>query len=88
MALSDDVTYRNAVLAAEATRQGSKSSAFTTYAYNPSNLAAYIIALNDADAAYMTAVNTAANTLNTPVGNLGYSGPILGAGWTPLLSSA
>lgn len=88
MTLATENTFRAAVVTAEQVRQQSKAAAFTTYAYNPSNLAAYIIALNDADVAYVTSVNSAANTLDLPIGNIGLSGPILSAPWTPLLSMA
>ena len=88
MSLSTEATYRAAVDAARSTRQTSKSVARTAYAFDPANLATYIAALNDADVAYATAVNSAADTLNIPVGNLGYYYSIPGAKWTPLLASA
>ena len=88
MSLATELTYRNAVSVAESTRQQSKAAAFVTYGFVAANLAAYKVALADADVAYVTAVNTAANTLDEQVGNLGYNGPIVGANWTPLLAIA
>lgn len=86
MSLATENTYRAAVLAAEATRQGSKAAAFATYAWDPANLAAYKVALADADAAYFSSVTTANAALDTQVGNVGYSGPVPGAGWTNILT--
>lgn len=77
-----------AVAAAEATRQQSKAAAFVTYGYVVANLAAYKIALADADVAYVTAVNTAANTADLQLGTLGLNGPIQSSNWAPLLSIA
>lgn len=88
MSLATENTFRAAVQTAEAVRQQSKAAARVTYAFDPANLAAYIVALNDADVAYVTSVNTAANTLDLPIGNIGLSGPIPSAPWTPLLTMA
>lgn len=88
MSYSGQQTYRAAVIAAEATRQQSVAAAKVTYAFNPSNYAAYVIAIGDADAAYQAAVATAAAALNETPGGLGMNGPIPGAGWTPLTSMA
>lgn len=88
MSLATEQTFRTAVLLAESVRQQSKAAAFVTYAWDPANLAAYKIALADADVAYVTSVNTAANTLDEQIGNVGLSGPIDGARWTPLLAMA
>lgn len=88
MSLATELTFRNAVLAAESARQTSKAAAFTTYAYDPANLAAYKIAIADADAAYYTSVNSANGTLDLQIGNLGLSGAIPGAAWTPLITMA
>lgn len=88
MSLATEQTYRAAVAVAEGVRQQSKAAAFVTYGYVQANLAAYAIALADADVAYFTAVNTANNALDEPIGNTGMNGPIAGASWTPLLSIA
>lgn len=77
-----------AVALAEGTRQQSKAAAFVTYGYVAANLAAYKIALADADVAYVTAVNTAANTADLQLGTLGLSGPIPSSNWAPLLTMA
>lgn len=76
MATAAELTYMAAVQLAEGTRQASKAAAFTTYGFVQANLAAYIIALEDADVAYITAVNTAKNAANIPVGQQGINGPI------------
>jgi hypothetical protein len=76
MATPTELTFMNAVALAEGTRQAAKVAAFTTYAFNPANLAAYKIALEDADVAYVTAVNAARNTADLQVGTLGISGPV------------
>lgn len=88
MSFSGEQTYRAAVLAAEGTRQGSKAAAFVAYAYDPANLTTYKTAIADADVAYFTAVNTAFNALNDTTYLAGFGGPIPGAGWTPMLTSA
>lgn len=85
MSFAGEQTFRAAVIAAEGVRQQSRAAAFTTYGYVAANLAAYKVALNDADAAYYTSVNTAYNTLDETAGNIGFNGPIPGAGWTPLV---
>lgn len=76
MAIAAEITFMNAVLLAEGARQNSKVAAFATYAFVPANLAAYKIALEDADVAYVTAVNAARNTADLQVGTLGISGPV------------
>lgn len=87
MSLATEATYRAAVLLAEGVRQQSKAAARVTYAFNPSNYAAYVVALNDADAAYLTSVNTALNTLDVPT-TRGVLHPIDGGAWTPLTGMA
>lgn len=77
-----------AVALAEGTRQQSKAAAFVTYGFVQANLAAYKVALADADVAYVTAVNAAANTADLQLGTLGLSGPIPSSNWAPLLSMA
>lgn len=77
-----------AVALAEGVRQQSKAAAFLTYGYVAANLAAYKIALADADVAYVTAVNTAANTADVQYGTLGLGGPIASSNWAPLTSMA
>jgi hypothetical protein len=88
MSLATEQTFRDAVALAEGVRQQSKAAAFVTYGYVAANLAAYKVALADADVAYFTSVNTANNALDLQVGNVGMSGPIVGAPWTPLLTIA
>ncbi len=88
MSLATEQTFRNAVSVAEGVRQQSKAAAFVTYAFVAANLAAYRIAIADADVVYFTAVNTANGALDEEIGNLGLSGPIVGARWTPLLTIA
>lgn len=75
MATAAEVTFANAVAAAEGVRQVAKAAAFTTYAFAPAGLATYIAALLAADVAYITAVNAALNTSALTLGNLGQSGP-------------
>lgn len=88
MSFAGEQTFRAAVVLAEGVRQQSKAAAFVTYGYVAANLAAYNIALADADVAYFTAVNTAFNALDEPTGNVGMNGPIPGARWTPMLTMA
>lgn len=88
MSFAGEQTFRAAVIAAEGVRQQSKAAAFVTYGYVAANLAAYKVALNDADSAYFSSVNTAFNTMDVPTGNTGLSGPIPGAGWTPIIAMA
>lgn len=88
MSFSGEQTFRTAVALAESTRQQSKAAAFVSYAYDPANLATYQTAIADADVAYFTAVNTAFNALNESTYLAGFSGPIPGASWTPLLAMA
>ena len=76
MAIAAEIAFMAAVSAAESTRQAAKVAAFTTYAFNPANLAAYKIALEDADVAYVTAVNAARNTADLQVGTLGINGQV------------
>lgn len=88
MSFSGEQTFRAAVALAEGVRQQSKAAAFVAYGYVAANLTTYITALADADVAYFTSVNTAADAVNESLGNTGYSGSIPGASWTPLLASA
>jgi hypothetical protein len=74
MATAAEQTFIRAVFAAEQTRQTSKASAFTTYGFVQANLAAYITALEAADNAYITAVNSAAST----AGGVGITTPNAG----------
>lgn len=76
MAIAAEITFMNAVLAAEGTRQNAKYAAFLTYAFVPANLAAYKVALEDADVAYVTAVNAARDAANIQIGLLGINGPV------------
>lgn len=76
MARAVEITFEQAVAAAEGTRQVSKASAFATYGFVAANLAAYITAVAAADVAYTTAVNSAANTSGILMGQAGLTGPI------------
>ena len=76
MAIAAEIAFMTAVTAAEGTRQAAKVAAFTTYAFVPANLAAYKIALEDAEVAYTTAVNSARNTADLQIGLIGISGPV------------
>lgn len=87
MASSTELAFMNAVALAEGTRQQSKAAAFVTYGFVQANLAAYKIACADADVAYVTAVNTAANTADLQLSMLGLSGPIPTT-WAPLTGMA
>lgn len=88
MSLATEQTFRNAVSLAEGVRQQSKAAAFVTYGFVQANLAAYMVALADADAAYYASVATANAALDEQVGNVGMGGAIDGARWTPLLTIA
>ena len=55
---------------------GTQAPILTTYAFNPANAVAYVTALSDADAVYVTAVNAASDTSNLMTGTVGHSGPI------------
>ncbi len=85
MATSTEITFFNAVAAAESTRQTAKSAAFTTYAFVPASYTTYKTALADADVAYYTAVNTARDASNLTTGMNGNLGPIDAAQWASLL---
>jgi hypothetical protein len=76
MALAAEIVFQNAVATAAATRQASYASAFATYGWVAANYAAYKVAIADADVAYITAVNAAANTADLLLGNHGHTGPI------------
>lgn len=76
MASLKEITFALAVTNAEGVRQATKAAAFVTYGYVQANLAAYISAVAAADVAYITAVNSAANTAGILLGNAGESGPI------------
>lgn len=71
MATAAEFTFAAAVRAAEGVRQAAKQAAFVTYSFVAANLAAYITALEAADNAYITSVNSAASTL----GAAGYTIP-------------
>ena len=73
MALAAEVVFYNAVVAAEGIRQASRAAALTTYAFNPANAVAYVTALSDADAVYVTAVKAASDTSNLMTGTVGHS---------------
>lgn len=76
MARAVEITFENAVAAAEGVRQASRAAALATYGYVAANLAAYITAIAAADVAYVTAVNAAANTSGILMGQAGLTGPI------------
>jgi hydroxymethylpyrimidine/phosphomethylpyrimidine kinase len=86
MATSAESTFIAAVSKAESTRQVAKAAAFATWAYGTgSSLTTYTAALLAADQAYVTAVNSALNTLAT----CGVSVPNQGAGsQVPVISPA
>lgn len=88
MSYAAEQTYRTAVILAEGTRQQSVAAAKVTYGFDPANYANYAIAIGDADAAYQASIATAAAALNETPGNNGMTGPIAGAGWTPMLAIA
>jgi hypothetical protein len=71
MATAAELTFCNAVRVAEGVRQVAKAAAFAAYGFVAANLATYIAALQAADNAYVTSVNSAANTL----GAAGYTIP-------------
>lgn len=75
MATAKETTFYQAVMTAEGIRQVAKAAAFTTYGFVPANLAAYITALEAADNAYFTSVNSAGSTL----GAAGYTIPNSGS---------
>src|SRR5258708_5625729 len=78
MATAAELTFARAIMAAEGVRQVAKAAAAVTYAFNPANLATYEAALTAADVAYITAVNSAANTLNLAGYTVPNSGPSVG----------
>lgn len=88
MASSAEQTFYAAVAVAEGVRQQAKSVAFIAYGYNPANLTTYRTALSDADVAYITAVNTALNASDLPLGNLGQTGPLPFSNWAPFTAIA
>jgi len=66
MATAAESTFYVAVRVAEGVRQVAKTAAFATFAaagFAAANLATYIASLQAADNAYVTSVNSAANTL-------------------------
>src|SRR5258706_9369735 len=71
MATAAELTFINAVRAAEGVRQVAKAAAFVTYGFVQANLAAYLTALEAADNAFITSTNAAAST----AGALGYTIP-------------
>jgi hypothetical protein len=80
MALANEYTFFQAVAKAEGVRQVARAAAFTAQATNgsipPANQAAYVTALEAADNAYVTSVNSAASTagaVGTVIG--GQTGP-------------
>jgi hypothetical protein len=64
MATAAEFTFAQAVRTADGVRQVAKAAAFTAYGYVQANLATYLAALESADNAYITAVNSALSTLN------------------------
>lgn len=62
MATAAEQVFIRAVYVAEQTRQSSKASALTTYGGVAANLATYVAALESADNAYITSVNSAMST--------------------------
>lgn len=87
MASSAELTFAEAVTAAEGVRQAAKAAALATWAYGAgSALTTYITALSDADVAYFNSVKTALDTSNLALGNAGQSGPIAG-GYSATIAS-
>ena len=83
MATLAEYTFTQAVIKAEGVRQAAKATAFATWAYQQgAPLTTYVTALETADNAFITAVNTAANTCG-PVG-LPTPGQLGPAGAAPL----
>jgi hypothetical protein len=64
MSTAAEQTFLRAVALAEQVRQVAKSAAFTTWAFGTGGaLSTYTAALESADNAYITSVNSAASTL-------------------------
>ncbi len=63
MATAAEFVFIKAVAVAEGVRQTAKAAAFATYGFAPANLATYITAIETADNAYITAINSALSTL-------------------------
>lgn len=64
MALAAEYTFTAAVQKAEGVRQTAKAAAFTTWAFQQgAPLTTYLTALEAADNAFITSVNSAASTL-------------------------
>jgi hypothetical protein len=85
MATSAEVTFLRAVYVAEQTRQLADRAAFTTWAYGTGGaLSTYTAALEAADNAYITAVNSAASTLGAFGITVPNAGPSL---QTPVVTS-
>jgi|SoimicmetaTmtHPA_FD_contig_41_5712462_length_818_multi_1_in_0_out_0_2 hypothetical protein len=76
MALAAEQVFFAAVNAADGVRQNSRAAALTTYGFDPTKAVAYVTALSDADAVYITAVNAASDTSNLLTGTVGHAGPL------------
>lgn len=77
MALLTERTFIVAVQVAEGVRQAAKAAAlatFTAAGFTPAAQATYATALAAADVAYITAVNSAANTSGLQLNTLGDTG--------------
>ena len=72
---SQEQAFYDALIAAEAVRQNSKSLAQTNYGFTKSKYAQFVTDLVSADTTYFTSVVTAA-TANGINPNVGTSGPI------------
>jgi hypothetical protein len=76
MSTSAEQTFYAAVMKAEGVRQVAKAAAFTTWAFGTGGtLTTYITALEAADNAYLTSVNSAQST----AGGIGNSVPNAGS---------
>jgi hypothetical protein len=75
--------FFDAVTTAEAVRQQSKAAAQVAYGFVQANYATYVAALAAADVAYITAINSAANTA-VMAATLADTGPIPCARWAKL----
>lgn len=78
MATAAEQTFNAAVMKAEGIRQSAYAAAFTAYGFVAANLATYITALEAADNAYVSAVNSAASTLGAAGYTIPNSGPSAG----------
>ena len=88
MAIAKEYTFLTALQAAEGVRQTARAAAFTAQAVSgsipPANLAAYVTALEAADNAYITAINSAASTAGAVGTVIGFQTGPLGQAFIPV----